>query len=168
MALSDAVGADIETGGAWDPWGLSKISEQTMLFPHLQWLQESEIKHGRIAMLATVGVVVTQMGITLPGYPVQTADWTQALPLLISQNPLGFVQIVLFLSLIEGQTFPEGTWMGKAPTKIPGEFLTDAKDMKNARLQEIKNGRAAMIGMAAFAAHVLLPGSVPLYSALGL
>jgi hypothetical protein len=34
-----------------------------------QWLQESEIKHGRTAMLAFLGVVVPSLGITIPSKP---------------------------------------------------------------------------------------------------
>ena len=64
-ALDGMVGAGEETGGVpWDPLGFSKIhdlvkdSEHANNWPHVKFLREAEIKHGRIAMLAFVGVCV--------------------------------------------------------------------------------------------------------------
>ena len=38
------------------PWPLRVDSQGNMVFPHVQWLRESELKHGRCAMLAVVGI----------------------------------------------------------------------------------------------------------------
>eukprot|EP00953_Heterococcus_sp_UTEX-ZZ885_P002841 2060-Heterococcus_DN1.PRE.2 len=52
MAVSDMLGADVETGGVWDPLGFSK--DEASLFRR----RAVELKHGRICMLATFGVLV--------------------------------------------------------------------------------------------------------------
>ena len=49
----------------FDPWGLSKLGSGEAfdtfpgVFPDMQYLQDSEIKHGRQAMLAWTGVWAT-------------------------------------------------------------------------------------------------------------
>lgn len=64
------VGASIEAGGkVWDPLGLLKIHAiNPNVLPHPKWWVESEIKHCRIAMLASVGAFASQWGLTIPGY----------------------------------------------------------------------------------------------------
>jgi Chlorophyll A-B binding protein len=41
--------------GNWDPWGLHQVSEKVV-----RKYRESEIKHGRLAMLGTVGMIVQE------------------------------------------------------------------------------------------------------------
>lgn len=167
MGLQDMVGVGVETGNiAWDPLGFSKLSQQSMNNPSIEWLRESELKHGRICMIAFVGVCATMAGIHLPGYPVQTNDWTAALPELLEKNPAAFVQIFTLIGVIEGVTYPGDLYFGKG--RKPGVLLGKEPTDKTMQLKELKNGRAAMIAMAAFASHELLPGSVPLYDAMGM
>lgn len=42
--------------GNWDPWGMHQVSEKVV-----RKYRESEIKHGRIAMLASVGFIVQEI-----------------------------------------------------------------------------------------------------------
>ena len=44
----------------FDPLGLSD-------WVPVEWLRESELKHGRVCMLAVVGFVATDLGFRLPG-----------------------------------------------------------------------------------------------------
>jgi hypothetical protein len=37
------------------------------VFPHPKWLRESEVKHCRIAMLASIGAFSAQWGLVIPG-----------------------------------------------------------------------------------------------------
>jgi len=46
----------------FDPLGLSENFD-------LKWMQEAEIKHGRIAMLAAAGFVAVDLGVLAPGAP---------------------------------------------------------------------------------------------------
>jgi hypothetical protein len=53
-----------EVGGeVWDPLGLGKLGEKIDTFPNMfpdkQYMQESEIKQGRMAMLAWTGIWAT-------------------------------------------------------------------------------------------------------------
>merc|ERR1712073_170545 len=49
--------------GYWDPLGLSKDGDADVF----RRRRESEIKHGRIAMIASLGYIVTGMGYRFPG-----------------------------------------------------------------------------------------------------
>merc|ERR1719191_532586 len=65
MAFVDSLeGTGEETGGEiWDPIGISNsVSDEAVM-----WFRASELKHGRVAMLASVGYLVGAAGITFPG-----------------------------------------------------------------------------------------------------
>merc|ERR1712216_794667 len=69
--------------------------------------QEIEIKHGRLAMGATLGVIVTEAGIKLPGYlslseDIKFADQPGTLDGAYFGTPLaGWVQIVAFIAALD-------------------------------------------------------------------
>lgn len=44
----------------FDPMGFSLAID-------IRWLREAELKHGRVAMLATVGWISTDLGLRVPG-----------------------------------------------------------------------------------------------------
>jgi len=173
--LQGYVGADVEMGdGPWDPLGFSKLYDRNydfncvMVYPHVQWLREAEIKHGRVSMLAFVGMVVQQWW-QIPGLP-QQPDWVLALDECYA-SPVavwGIVQISVFAAVMEGHFFPEYAWEG-IMKREPGDFGFDPLkfskrpgfDLKKKQLIELKNGRLAMIGVASMASNHVLPGSVP-------
>merc|ERR1719264_793174 len=175
-ALESMVGADVEIGDGkpWDPLGFSKLYDRNfdfnmvMTYPHVQWLREAEIKHGRVCMLAFVGMIVQQF-VQIPGYPAQP-DWLKALDACYQSKlpTLGLAQISLFCMLVEGRWYPEGAWVGQMDRE-PGDLGFDPLkltkkpgfDFKTMQLKEIKNGRLAMIGVASMAANHTIPGSVP-------
>lgn len=49
----------------FDPLGLSELDDALGL--DLYWMREAELKHCRVAMLATVGFVGQELGVVLPG-----------------------------------------------------------------------------------------------------
>lgn len=164
------IGASIEAGGkVWDPLGLLVIHKINPGFlPHAKWWAESEIKHCRIAMLASVGAFSAQYGLTIPGY-TSVADPIENLSKYIVDYPLGFSQIILAIGVIEGKFYPGEFWFGKGD-RVAGELGYDPLGISrnksqaqkdSLRLAEIKNGRLAMMAMAAYASEHLLPGSVP-------
>ena len=61
-AFSEGTGE--ETGGEiWDPLDISgSVGDEALM-----WFRASELKHGRVAMLASVGYLVGAAGITFPG-----------------------------------------------------------------------------------------------------
>lgn len=66
-ALSDMLGGDVETFGVWDPLGFGKNESQ--LFRR----RCVELKHGRVAMAAVVGLIVPEV-VTFPGFLSPTGN----------------------------------------------------------------------------------------------
>jgi len=174
-ALGTMTGADVETGSEpWDPLGFAKLYDRNfdfngvMVYPHVQWLREAEIKHGRVCMLAFVGMCVQQY-YQIPGLP-QQPDWLKALDECYASPvaQLGLVQISVFAMVVEGRFYPGAAWYGELDRE-PGDLGFDplkfAKrpsfDLKKKQLSELKNGRLAMIGVASMFANHVIPGSVP-------
>jgi len=170
------MGADVETNNEpWDPMGFHKLFDRNfdfnnvMTYPHVQWLREAEIKHGRVCMLAFVGMVVQQWA-HIPGLPVEP-DWTKALDACYADKvaAIGIVQISVFAMLVEGKWSSHMAWVGRMDRE-PGDLGFDPLkltkkpgfDLKKKQLSELKNGRLAMIGVASMAANHAIPGSVPL------
>ena len=176
-ACENMVGTDVEIGGGkpWDPLGFSKLYDRNfdfnmvMTYPHVQWLREAEIKHGRVCMLAFVGIVA-QKYFHIPGYP-DAPDWLTALDVCYTDkiSTLGVIQIWAFTAIVEGKYYSGDAWIGQMDRE-PGDLgfdplkltKTPGFNLKEFQLKEIKNGRLAMIGVASLAAAHQIPGSVPL------
>merc|ERR1719163_857115 len=65
MAFIDSLeGTGEETGGEiWDPLDIAgSVGDEALM-----WFRASELKHGRVAMLASVGYLTGAAGITFPG-----------------------------------------------------------------------------------------------------
>ena len=113
----------------WDPIGFSLLHKVSANNPDVAWLREAELKHGRVAMLAFVGILVQASGKHFPARvfeEVSSAQWPDALSKLAS-DPDGvniLAQAVATIGLIEGQTLAakgEGKggrmdlWYGERP-----------------------------------------------------
>ncbi|EME26631.1 Chlorophyll a-b binding protein 6, chloroplastic [Galdieria sulphuraria] len=128
----------------------------------IQWLRESEIKHGRICMLAAVGFIVQEF-VHLPG---EVFSNKVAIDALFQVPSGGLWQIFLFIGLLEfvmnkGKMTPLD--MFSDPNRKPGDFGFDplglGKDpqaRKRYEVAEIKNGRLAMLAVGGFIHHMLL------------
>merc|ERR1719271_780142 len=110
--------------GVWDPLGLmTKMPEK-----YRRW-QEMEIKHGRIAMLATLHVIVTGAGYKWSGYcsylsfpplkfddiPAGTLGSWAALP------QAGWAQIVAVIAILDNSLFAQD------PSLPPGNVAARIK-----------------------------------------
>eukprot|EP00966_Prymnesium_polylepis_P136350 3150588-Prymnesium_polylepis.1 len=92
--------------GVWDPLNLLATP---VTYPRRDYTRyvELEIKHGRIAMLACVGVITTEAGIRWPGYISKSLDlkFTDipggALDSYAAVPALGWLQIVGFIIFLE-------------------------------------------------------------------
>jgi len=121
---------------------------------------ELEIKHGRIAMLATLGVITTEAGFRFPGYLSKSLDLKfedvpgGALTSYAAVPALGWLQIVAFIVILElgyGATPP-----GNAPGDVggPSWIRYDDPEVKKFKLNaERNNGRAAMMGITGMMIH---------------
>ena len=97
------------------------------MFPDAQFLEEAEIKHGRMSMLAWTGIWATAkggfgLGLHFPGLPDQP-DFTKALGEFAHSQPGLFGVIVGLIAIAEGESVGHSgdNFRGKG-TKTPGDF----------------------------------------------
>ena len=88
-----------------------------------------EIKHGRISMMAFLGMMVQELGITFPGSltldgSVQFSDILKdgmGFPALANVPTFGLAQILLFGGIAETVAMPASEYTG-GPQNLPGGF----------------------------------------------
>merc|ERR1719478_651171 len=74
----------------WDPFDLCKLSKVSANNPDVAFLREAELKHGRIAMVAFVGILFTSGGTHFAPSAFETAadaGWPLALGAIAKSNP---------------------------------------------------------------------------------
>lgn len=138
----------------FDPFNISS-------YLNVKWLQEAEIKHGRICMLAILGLIVGEL-YSFPFYPdaphiaIYRHNWG------VTNGSLS--QILLWSSFWEIMTTPAVVQMinGKSDRE-PGYFAFDplslGKDpskLAKYKTNEIKNGRLAMVAVSGAIHHAAI------------
>merc|ERR1719230_418959 len=169
-----------ETGNkVWDPLNLATMgSEETLKF-----FRHAELKHGRVAMAAMVGLLFHINHIHFPG--MLSPTFGVSFESLSAMGPfeawnaiplLGQIQILWTIAGLEHASEclnPDGHY---TTTGTPGDlkFLKrfwdtpgftkklSPEQLAEKRVSELKNGRLAMIGVASICAATAIPGSVPL------
>uniref|UniRef100_A0A7S0MU00 Chlorophyll a-b binding protein, chloroplastic n=1 Tax=Cryptomonas curvata TaxID=233186 RepID=A0A7S0MU00_9CRYP len=143
----------------FDPLGLSDYVD-------VKWLQEGEIKNGRVAMLGVVGLIVPEV-FTFPFFKKGVAVYDNFFQ--IPPESLG--QIALAIGLIEvfshkGKITPVDMFEdGRKPGEFgfdPLGFGKNPDAFKRYELAEIKNGRLAMIAIGGMTHHYFLTGKGPI------
>ena len=134
----------------FDPMGLSDIQTD------LKYARWAELKHGRIAMLAIVGMIVQESGIHLPG-----AQFTETNP-FAAVSKVGFaanIQILLAIGIVELANFSKYYGDGE-PGDIgwTGGMLKgmSADQIKVRQTQEVVHCRLAMIAITGATVQTLL------------
>jgi len=139
--------------GFWDPLGLSSDGDAAVF----KRRRETEIKHGRVSMLATMGYITPEITGKLPGYlspsmGLKFADVPNGLAAISQVPAAGWAQIVAYCFYCEysngyGENSPVPGESGFKPPLL----ATDDAELKTKRLNaELANGRlamAAIIGM---------------------
>merc|ERR1719409_1047643 len=158
-AIEDLPGVGPETGNkVWDPLGLSATCPYGS--KEFEWLRTAEIKHGRVAMAASVGWIISEMGIHFPGYISKSSDLTfeqlgTGLAAWDAVPAAGKAQIFAAAGVIEAiNEF-------KKPHYLKGGMIKYDGPKAKGRLSELKNGRLAMIAVASFYSESIIDGSVP-------
>jgi len=166
-ALSDMAGYTAPFKG-FDPLGLADLgSEET-----LAWFRAAELKHSRVAMLATSGYLMQAAGFHFPGMlskdisfeslsTMKPLDAWDAVPEGGKQQIIGLIFLAEIISESQGSHYLKG---GDLPTVIfpPIDFSkVDAETLKTRKNRELNNGRLAMIAIMSFVAAANVPGSVP-------
>jgi len=142
----------------FDPFGFSENFD-------MKWLREAEIKHGRSSMLACLGFVMQQW-LTLPG--LTHVDDANLAPQVVGASAM--LQIVCWAGVLEFWTNKGNVTMETMfsdPDRVPGDLGFDPmglavglteEEMDNRKLQEIKNGRLAMLAIGGMIHHNWVTG----------
>lgn len=156
--------------GYWDPLGVMKVNNDKKF----ELFRDVEITHGRVAMLAFLGQVVTRAGIHFPGdfEGVAYADIPPGLA-AFDVMPVGLQAdiwgTVFFLECFMRQVPGENNefvgdyrngWLDFGWSK-----LTDVQQMSK-RAIELNNGRAAMMGITGLIVHELMHTNMPIIGQL--
>ena len=113
----------------------------------MNWFREAELKHGRQAMLATVGLVVPEF-VRVPGAQFSFDAIPNVLDAHDALLDTSMKQILLWISLAEVMTLAALSNMNEFD-RAPGDFgfdplglfPNDPAKQDEMRLKELKNGR---------------------------
>jgi len=153
MGFEGEIGAQPPLG-FWDPLGLLKDADQGR-FERLRFV---EIKHGRVAMLAMVGHIVTTAGIRLPGNidvaGDKFSDYPAGLAALATMPLFGVFQLIASIGWWDLKVWKqvEGSTPGDFGIPYLSQFKTEAAKA-DIRAKELNNGRAAQMGILALMIH---------------
>jgi Chlorophyll A-B binding protein len=160
-AFGSEIGAQAPLG-YWDPLGFCKEGDKET-FERLRWV---ELKHGRVAMLAVVGYLVTYAGVRFPG----AEDIPAGFAALDNLPGMVWAQAIATWAMMEAANqdqskAPWGTAQGSIAFKadFKGDFRNGFidfgwdkqsaawKDKK--RATELNQGRAAQMGILGLMVH---------------
>merc|ERR1712100_73183 len=126
----------------FDPLGLSEINfdfsylvvptqweEGRTGLSTIKWMREAEIKHGRVAMLATLGYVAVDLGLRFP-----------------SPKYLGLSSLTAHDAMVKTGDF----------TFDPLGLAKDTTRLQRYQLNELKNGRLAMLAFSGIVTQAAL------------
>ncbi|CAJ1365586.1 unnamed protein product [Effrenium voratum] len=123
--------------GFFDPLGFAKIGD----FEGFRFKRAAELKHGRVAMMASVGFVV-QHFVKLPGFELAGSDWVSTFNTMMTVPALYQFSILMVVIL-----FLELSIWAQEESREPGDFGDPfglgmyTAEMRN---RELNNGRFAM------------------------
>jgi hypothetical protein len=147
-SFKNAIGAQAPLG-FWDPLGLLEDADQEKF----DLYRSIETKHGRVAMMAVLGHIVTTAGVRLPGdiaYGTPFSSVKNGFAALETMPAFGIFQIILFVGVLE---------IGYTSRKEEIESVHLAKSKWNqATIDkklaiELNNGRAAQMGILGLMVH---------------
>ena len=132
----------------------------------MRFFREAELKHGRVAMLATVGWLVQQAGVHLPGDLYTT---TNPIDAFFNVGPSVMGQIFIFIGALESlahkgkmspsDMFDDGRKPGNFGAFAPPLKGKTAAEMEVLELKELKNGRLAMLAIGGLVHSSIIAGT---------
>merc|ERR1719231_1249988 len=157
---SSIAGGEAGLGGRYDFDPMNFAGRYPGMVP---WFREAELKHGRMCMLASIGMVVPAF-VRVPGEQFQGSyvGW-EAHDRLVASGALG--QILLFVSLFETLAGIPAVMATLNGERAPGDFdfgatfkPTDPVQLERKQLAELKNGRLAMLAVSGMFTQASLTG----------
>jgi len=134
--------------GFWDPLGFTADGDELTF----KRRRASEIKHGRISMIATMGYIAPEYfkwpGFLSPSQGLKFADIPTGLAAIGKVPLLGWAQVFLFAGFVEGKG-----GFDQYKTGTPGDYgwkvlsSRDSAEKENKLAAEIANGRLAMMAI---------------------
>jgi len=158
VSLEDIPGVGIETGNkVWDPVDMNR------------WLpadiaRDYELANGRVAMLANVGWFWP----TYVGHFEGKVSTTDPIAAIMQCDSQWWAQFILLCGVFEfykyqrkvaGKSYTGG---GDAAIDFMGMYPADEAGRRKVEMQELKNGRLAMLGFASYLSAHFIDGSVPM------
>jgi len=158
MALEDMPGKYALAGTVFDPLDLASKYD-------VNWLREAELKHGRICMLAFLGWITVDAGITFPGDKFEGVKSLAAHDISVANGSMW-----LLLSIVGACEFKHmsiilpkldadwGDWE-------PGNYKFDPLKLDSPKRREIelKNGRVAMLAFSGLVTQCALGYEAPYF-----
>jgi light-harvesting complex I chlorophyll a/b binding protein 1 len=142
-------------GVGFDPLAFSS-------FMPVDFLVEAELKHCRVAMIATLGFVATDLGLHLPGaqFAVSSAaahnmgvDAGFMTAMMAFVFPLEGVSALALVQMLDRKSGREPGNYSFDPLNLKGK---DAKAQADMKLKEITNGRLAMVAFSGIVTQAVL------------
>lgn len=141
--------------GFFDPFGYLRDADQK----DFDRLRYCEIKHGRIAMLAVLGHIITTKGDRLPGdiaFGIPFSSIRSGLAALRDIPLAGTLQLVIFIGCLEfGFSSVQSQIEEYCLKQAKGRGWSDEK-IRYKKAIELNNGRAAQMGILGLIVHELL------------
>lgn len=161
---------DLAPTGFFDPLGLANGKDEATL---KQW-REAELKHGRVCMLAAVGLLTQELLVNPVGID---GPAIRHLDLLDEKFPEFGELFILLCAFIEAWSVVN-KWEPRSETKDLGRFArlredsepgdlnwdplgwypSDPVEQQIIKTKELQNGRLAMLGVAGIVAQELVDG----------
>jgi len=140
--------------GYWDPFGMMAFQDKAKF----ERLRALELKHGRICMAASIGMIAPDLFGRLPGYlspslGLKFEDIPSSIDAVGKVPVEGWLQIFAFCGVLEARNlvFPQDYGY---PPFAPGEKMKMTTEESNRKkLAEINNSRLAMVAFSAMVAQ---------------
>jgi hypothetical protein len=123
--------------------------------------RDIEVKHGRVAMLAVLGHIITTKGDRFPGdiaYGVPFSSIPAGLGAFFGPHSVpigGIMQIILFIGVLEMGFTTRQEEIEKVHLE---KSKWDAKTIDYKKAIELNNGRAAQMGILGLMVHEIIDG----------
>jgi len=139
--------------GYWDPFGMMAFQDEEKFRRN----RELELKHGRICMVAAIGMIVPDLfgrfgGYLSPSMDLKFSDVPCTIEAIYKVPMAGWLQIFALAGAIEAKNVAFPTNYGYPPFWGQINKLS-AEEKSKKLLAEINNGRLAMVAMAAIVAQ---------------